>query len=128
RFSSRLEKFQSSDGFNDGDGVDGRTEEEDDDSCLPSDLEGAVRQSGRATADFISSGGMRGIVELLIPQMQFLDDEGAQGELWEMSKIFLDTVISATGGSQRLKAVFPDAGAAALLKYQWKDAAAFGFS
>lgn len=28
---------------------------------------------------------------------------------------------------QRVKAVFPDAGAAALLKYKWKDAA-FGFA
>ncbi|KAL3843962.1 hypothetical protein ACJIZ3_001365 [Penstemon smallii] len=101
-------------------------EVEEDDSCLPSDLEGAVRQSGQASAEFVSSGGTRAIVELLIPQLQFLDDEGAQAELWELSKIFLDTLIEETGG-QRVKAVFPDAGAAALLKYQWKDAA-FGFS
>ncbi|CAI9769003.1 unnamed protein product [Fraxinus pennsylvanica] len=100
--------------------------EEEDDSCLPSNLEGAVQQSGLATADFVSSGGMRAIVELLIPQLQFLDDEGAQAELWGVSKIFLDTLIEETGG-QRVKAVFPDAGAAALLKYQWKDAT-FGFS
>ncbi|KAH6820138.1 DUF1995 domain protein [Perilla frutescens var. hirtella] len=100
-------------------------EEEEDDSCLPSDLEGAVRQSGQASAEFVSSGGARAIVELLIPQLQFLDDEGAQAELWELSKTFLDTLIEETG--QRVKAVFPDAGAAALLKYQWKDAA-FGFS
>lgn len=31
-------------------------------SCLPSDLEGAVRQSGEASALFVSSGGMRAIV------------------------------------------------------------------
>lgn len=31
-------------------------------SCLPSDLEGAVRQSSEATAAFVSSGGMRAIV------------------------------------------------------------------
>lgn len=95
-------------------------------SCLPSDLEGAVRQSGQAGAEFVSSGGARAIVELLIPQLQFLDDEGAQAELWELSKIFLDTLIEETGG-QRVKAIFPDAGAAALLKYKWKDAA-FGFA
>lgn len=35
-------------------------------------------------------------VELLIPQLQFLDDEGAQGELWELSRIFLDTLIEKT--------------------------------
>ncbi|XP_062144273.1 uncharacterized protein LOC133851734 [Alnus glutinosa] len=101
-------------------------EEEEADSCLPSDLEGAVRQSSQATALFLSSGGTRAIVELLIPQLLFLDDEGAQAELWELSRTFLDTLIAETG-SQRIKAIFPDAGAAALLKYRWKDAA-FGFS
>ncbi|KAG8391003.1 hypothetical protein BUALT_Bualt01G0142800 [Buddleja alternifolia] len=100
--------------------------QDEDDSCLPSDLEGAVRQSGQASAEFVSSGGTRAIVELLIPQLQFLDDEGAQAELWELSKLFLETLIEETGG-QRVKAIFPDAGAAALLKYQWKDAT-FGFA
>uniref|UniRef100_A0A5B7C1M3 DUF1995 domain-containing protein n=1 Tax=Davidia involucrata TaxID=16924 RepID=A0A5B7C1M3_DAVIN len=101
-------------------------EQEEDDSCLPSDLEGAVRQASQAGATFVSSGGMRAIVELLIPQLQFLDDEGAQSELWELSRIFLDTLIEETG-CQKVKAIFPDAGAAALLKYRWKDAA-FGFA
>lgn len=36
-------------------------------------------------------------VELLIPQLQFLDDEGAQAELWELSRVFLDTLIQETG-------------------------------
>lgn len=88
---------------------------------MPSDLEGAVRQSSEATAAFVSSGGMRAIVELLIPQLQFLDDEGAQAELWELSRIFVDALIQETG-CQRVKAIFPDAGAAALLKYRWNDA------
>ncbi|XP_061338022.1 uncharacterized protein LOC133284902 isoform X2 [Gastrolobium bilobum] len=96
-------------------------DEEEDDSCLPSDLEGAVRQSSEAAALFVSSGGMRAIVELLIPQLQFLDNEGAQVELWELSRIFLDTLIKETE-CQRVKAIFPDAGAEALLKYRWKDA------
>ncbi|XP_020210556.1 uncharacterized protein LOC109795454 [Cajanus cajan] len=96
-------------------------DDEEDDSCLPSDLEGAVRQSSVAAASFVSSGGMRATVELLIPQLQFLDDEGAQVELWELSRIFLDTLIEQTK-YQRVKAIFPDAGAAALLKYRWKDA------
>ncbi|EFH50623.1 hypothetical protein ARALYDRAFT_489571 [Arabidopsis lyrata subsp. lyrata] len=94
--------------------------------CLPNDLEGAVRQSGEAGAAFVNSGGTRAIVELLIPQLQFLDDEGAQAELWDLSRVFLDTLIKETG-CERVKAVFPDAGAAALLKYRWKDAT-FGFA
>ncbi|CAN1199481.1 hypothetical protein LINPERPRIM_LOCUS44035 [Linum perenne] len=101
-------------------------QKEEDDSCLPSDLEGAVKQSGEASGLFVSSGGMRAIVELLIPQLQFLDDEGAQAELWDLSRVFLETLMEQTG-SQRVKAIYPDAGAAAMLKYRWKEAA-FGFA
>ncbi|KAL6146601.1 hypothetical protein ACLB2K_057279 [Fragaria x ananassa] len=139
RICAKFEKFQAEDELEEtnttpslpeveGDGV-----QEEDDSCLPSDLEGAVRQSGEASASFVSSGGMRAIVELLIPQLQFLDEEGAQAELWELSRVFLDTLIEETGCElyeficKRVKAVFPDAGAAALLKYRWTDAA-FGFA
>ncbi|ONK80869.1 uncharacterized protein A4U43_C01F22660 [Asparagus officinalis] len=107
-------------------GQEQRESVEDQDSDLPSDLEDAIRQSSKASADFISSGGMRAMVELLIPQLQFLDAEGAQAELWELSRIFLETLIEETG-IQRVRAIFPDAGAAALLKYQWKDVK-FGFS
>ncbi|KAG6750493.1 hypothetical protein POTOM_044989 [Populus tomentosa] len=132
RILAKFEKFEGDDASQDNleEAMElqeqAQTVQEEDDSCLPSDLEGAVRQSSQASALFVSSGGMRAIVELLIPQLQFLDDEGAQAELWELSRIFLDTLIEETG-SQRIKAVFPDAGAAALLKYLWKDAA-FGFS
>ncbi|KGN60911.1 uncharacterized protein LOC101209109 [Cucumis sativus] len=96
-------------------------EVEEDDSCLPSDLEGAVRQSGESAGLFVSSGGSRAIVELLIPQLQFLDDEGAQAELWELSRVFLESLMEETN-CEKVKAVFPDAGAAALLEYRWKDA------
>ncbi|RRT46656.1 hypothetical protein GW17_00061647 [Ensete ventricosum] len=116
----------SSYGPNSGTGAVPEQQELDQDSDLPSDLEGAIRQSSQASASFISSGGMRAIVELLIPQIQFLDAEGAQAELWELSRIFLESLIEESGG-QRVKAIFPDAGAAALLKYQWADAN-FGFS
>ncbi|KAJ0256365.1 hypothetical protein HA466_0093340 [Hirschfeldia incana] len=35
--------------------------EEEDDSCLPNDLVGAVRQSGEASASFVNSGGTRAV-------------------------------------------------------------------
>ena len=35
--------------------------------------------------------------ELLIPQLEFLNEEGAQAELWALSKIFLDTLVQETG-------------------------------
>lgn len=40
-------------------------------------------------------------VELLIPQIQFLDAEGAQAELWELSRIFLESLIEESGGQVR---------------------------
>ncbi|PRQ42175.1 hypothetical protein RchiOBHm_Chr3g0454751 [Rosa chinensis] len=132
RICAKFEKFQAEENLEETNmtsslqEVEEDGEQEEDDSCLPSDLEGAVRQSGEASASFVSSGGLRAIVELLIPQLQFLDEEGAQAELWELSRVFLDTLIEETG-CERVKAVFPDAGAAALLKYKWTDAA-FGFA
>ncbi|XP_076932382.1 uncharacterized protein LOC143597888 [Bidens hawaiensis] len=120
RTCAKFDKFEGQDTFQDINSLQ-QLDLDDDDSCLPSDLKGAVRQSSEASAAFVSSGGMRAIVELLIPQLQFLDDEGAQGELWELSRIFVDTLIQETG-CERVKAIFPDAGAAALLKYRWNDA------
>jgi putative hemolysin len=60
-------------------------------------LEGAIWQSGKASADFVNSGGMRAIAELLIPQLEFLNEEGAQAEVWALSRIFLDTLVKETG-------------------------------
>lgn len=45
-------------------------------------------------------------VELLIPQLQFLDDEGAQAELWELSRLFVDTLIEETGSQVSWKCCF----------------------
>ncbi|XP_066377557.1 uncharacterized protein [Miscanthus floridulus] len=120
--TAKFGKFDASDAPAEAEEADGGVAQpvEEDDSCLPSDLEGAIRQSGKASADFVNSGGLRAIAELLIPQLEFLNEEGAQAELWALSKIFLDTLAQETG--QKVTAIFPDAGAAALLKYQWKDA------
>jgi hypothetical protein len=35
--------------------------------------------------------------ELLIPQLEFLNEEGAQAELWALARIFLDTLVEETG-------------------------------
>ena len=42
-------------------------------------------------------GDFRSQAELLIPQLEFLNEEGAQAELWALSKIFLDTLVQETG-------------------------------
>ena len=41
-------------------------------------------------------------VELLIPQLMFLDDEGAQAELWDLSRVFLETLMEQTGSQVRI--------------------------
>ncbi|KAF3328563.1 hypothetical protein FCM35_KLT05641 [Carex littledalei] len=56
---------------------------------------------------FVNAGGMRAIVELLIPELQFLNEIGAQANVSELSR--------------KVKVIFPDAGVAALLKYNWMD-------
>ncbi|KAJ3683621.1 hypothetical protein LUZ60_013848 [Juncus effusus] len=129
---AKFEKFDAADSATslseDDDGEVGSIQEiEEDDSCLPSDLIGAIRQSGEASASFLNSGGMRAIVELLIPELQFLNTEGAQAEFWELARVYLETLLEESGGSLRIKAIFPDAGAAALLEYQWTNSN-FGYS
>jgi len=92
-----------------------------DDSVLPPNLDGAILQASQSSAEFISGGGMRAIVELLLPELEFLNDEGSQEDFWQLARHYLETVKEDTG-VQKLKAIFPDAGAAALLKHWWKDA------
>ncbi|KAM7478045.1 hypothetical protein LguiA_026258 [Lonicera macranthoides] len=78
-------------------------------SYLPSNLEGAVRQSSEAVATFVSSIRRNKnhyanldvphvfiIVELFILQLQFLDDEGDKAELWELSRVYVNTLIEET--------------------------------
>lgn len=96
-----------------------------DDSVLPDDLEGAVLHSSESTAYYVSAGGTRAIVELQLPELENLNEEGAQQRLWDLARLYLEC-LQQDLKTQRLKAIFPDAGAAALLKHLWLDAS-FGF-
>ncbi|XP_062233622.1 uncharacterized protein LOC133930871 [Phragmites australis] len=77
---------------------------------------------GRRPGSAAGGGGRQ--AELLIPQLEFLNEEGAQDELWALSRIFLDTLVQETGQVWIPESYcnFPRCCAAALLKYQWKDA------
>lgn len=97
-----------------------------DDDVLPGNLDDAVRQAATSAAYFCNGGGTRAIVELLVPELENLSDEGAQQQLWDTSRTFLDS-LKGQLDFENLRAVFPDAGSAALLKNQWPDAA-FAFS
>ncbi|CAI5959300.1 unnamed protein product, partial [Closterium sp. NIES-64] len=88
----------------------------------------------------------RGQVELLVPDLEIKSDEGAQQLLWDTSRTFLESLKGhldfenvssifpspeyqhfSVGRSANVRAIFPDAGSAALLKNQWPDAP-FAFS
>lgn len=97
-----------------------------DDEVMPENLDGAIRDAARAAALFCSTGGTRALVELLLPDLQNLSEEGAQQQLWNCSRKFMDH-LRADMGFVNIRAVFPDAGAAALLRHQWPDAE-FSFS
>ncbi|KAI5057639.1 hypothetical protein GOP47_0027654 [Adiantum capillus-veneris] len=89
-----------------------------DDSVLPDDLAGAILHSSESTAYFVNAGGTRAIVELLLPELENLNEEGAQQRLWDLARFYLES-LQKDLKVKRLKAIFPDAGAAALLKHTW---------
>ncbi|KAL4561525.1 hypothetical protein LXL04_033692 [Taraxacum kok-saghyz] len=66
-------------------------------SCIQTETLGLGFVSGY----WWSFGVPFGCVELLIPQLQFLDDEGAQAELWELSRVFVDALIQESGCQYR---------------------------
>lgn len=92
-----------------------------DDNVLPDDLAGAILHSSESTAYYVTAGGTRAIVELQIPELENLNEEGAQQNLWDLARLYLES-LQINLKTQRLKAIFPDAGAAALLKHVWSDA------
>eukprot|EP00250_Pteridium_aquilinum_P016017 c22895_g1_i1 orf=167-1099(-) len=96
-------------------------EDKADDSVLPDDLAGAVLHSSESTAYYVTAGGTRAIVELQLPELENLDEEGAQQKLWDLARFYLES-LQKDLKTERLKAIFPDAGAAALLKHLWSDA------
>lgn len=96
------------------------TEEDSADQILPQNLETAMIHAGEAAGLYINNGGTRVIAELLVPELENLNEDGAQQRVWDLSRLFLDT-LQETLGDQRVKAIFPDAGVAAYVKYQWKD-------
>lgn len=88
---------------------------------MPESLEDALKQASGAAANYVNSGGTRCAVELLLPEISDLAEEGAQQRLWDCARFFLEWFREYIG-NQNIKAIFPDAGVAALLKHQWQDA------
>lgn len=94
-----------------------------DDDALPDNLFDAVGQAATATADAMKRGTAGSVVELLVPELwdpmsgNVMSEAGDQLKVWEISREFLTRLKAESG--REVRAVFPDAGAAAMLRARW---------
>ena len=98
-----------------------------DDDVLPDSLTDALTCAAEATSLAIERGCERAIVEILLPE--FWDplsgpvyaEEGDQQRFWKLTRRFIDNVVTQHPNA-KLRAIYPDAGVAAMLRNQWQDA------
>jgi hypothetical protein len=98
------------------------------DDVLPDSLTDAIHESAKATVDAMNSGFSKCVVEILLPDFwdpnsgPVYSEEGDQLRFWKMTRRFIDDIVSNSAESARVKAIYPDAGVAAMLRNQWTDA------
>ena len=89
-------------------------------------LDDCLAKSAVASARALEQGNARVIVEVFVPELfdplsgAMMSNEGDQQRYWGMTRAFCDGLVAATG--LRLRAIYPDAGVAAMLSSQWSDA------
>ena len=94
---------------------------------LPDSLSDALAQAGAATADALASGGpgARALVELLLPDLwdpasgAVFAEEGDQQRFWKLTRRYAEELVASSPPGTRVRALYPDAGVAAMLKSQW---------
>mmetsp|Transcript_49175 Transcript_49175/g.93915 ORF Transcript_49175/g.93915 Transcript_49175/m.93915 type:complete len:355 (-) Transcript_49175:422-1486(-) len=104
-----------------------------DDDVLPDNLLDSVVQAGEATAAALKAGKGRCVAELLIPELwdvtsgPVMAEEGDQLRWWELAREFVSQ-LGQSYGAGGVRAVFPDAGGAAMLKNRWGNGVNFAIS
>ena len=99
-----------------------------DDDELPDNLFDAVATAATATEQAISNGSLGNLVELRIPELwdpisgNVMAEAGDQLKVWEITREYAAQLCERMGPDSKVKAVFPDAGCAAMLKARWPDA------
>ena len=99
-----------------------------DDDELPDNLFDAVNTAAIATDEAIAQGSLGNLVELRIPELwdpisgNVMAEAGDQLKVWEITREYTRALCERLGPDARVKAVFPDAGAAAMLAARWPDA------
>jgi len=92
------------------------------DDELPDNLFDAVGCAARCTSAAMKRGVAGSVVELLIPELwdplsgNVMSDSGDQLKVWEISREFMEQLVQ---NGSKVRAVFPDAGSAAMLKARW---------
>ena len=94
---------------------------------LPDSLSDALAQAGAASADALASGGpgARALVELLLPDLwdpasgAVFAEEGDQQRFWKLTRRYAEELVASSPAGTRVRALYPDAGVAAMLKSQW---------
>ncbi|EFJ41630.1 hypothetical protein VOLCADRAFT_98381 [Volvox carteri f. nagariensis] len=100
-----------------------------DDDVLPNSLADSIDEAAKATAEAIQRGNVRCQVELHLPEFwdpisgPIFPNRGDQDRFWRMTRRFLEQLGLALNSSGYIKAVYPDAGVAAMLSHQWQDRA-----
>ena len=99
-----------------------------DDDVLPDSLTDALAQAAAATAAAIGGGARRATVELQLPEFwdaasgAVFAEAGDQARFWKLTRRFAEELGTALGPGSRVRALYPDAGTAAMLAAQWGDA------
>jgi len=98
-----------------------------DDDVLPDSLAGALQQAADATAEAVQRSNCRCQVELLLTEFwdpisgPIFPNRGDQERFWKMTRRFVENLGSALGmDPSKINVLYPDAGVAAMLSYQWK--------
>ncbi|GIL69195.1 hypothetical protein Vretimale_12588 [Volvox reticuliferus] len=100
-----------------------------DDDVLPNSLADSIDEAAKATAEAIQRGSNRCQVELHLPEFwdpisgPIFPNRGDQDRFWRMTRRFLEQLGIALNSNGYVKAVYPDAGVAAMLSHQWQDRA-----
>lgn len=99
-----------------------------DDDVLPDSLTDAIQESAAATVDAMNSGFSKCVVEILLPDFwdpnsgPVYSEEGDQQRFWKMTRRFIDDIVDKSVQGRKVRAIYPDAGVAAMLRNQWSDA------
>lgn len=98
-----------------------------DDDVLPDSLADSIEEAAKATAEAILRGNSRTQVEIHLPEFwdpisgPIFPNRGDQDRFWRMTRRFMEQLATSLGSPSGLRAVYPDAGVAAMLSHQWPD-------